>query len=122
MVAISGDYLSEVFKKQLQQKRDDTIKSIDNSLQTALDLKNADKDIIFSDISDYFIQEFSTTLTTIENIIKALYPKNVPDVICGILLDIKSYKLYCSYLSMHSNNIDEYQQIRNEVIKRWIKD
>ena len=58
MIMIDIETIATAFLKQLRDKRNDTIKCIDNSMQSVLDIKSADKDIKFNDIADYFIHDY----------------------------------------------------------------
>ncbi len=122
MVTISGDYLVDVFKKQLKEKRDDTIKGIDNALQSVSELKHADKDISFDNISDHYIHELSATISTIEGILKAIYPGiNVPDPVNELLDDIKTLRYFTGFLANFTDSINDYKHARKE-FNRWIID
>lgn len=122
MVTISGDYLVDVFKKQLKEKRDDTIKGIDNALQSVSELKHADKDISFDNISDHYIYELSTTISTIESILKAIYPGvNVPDPVNELLDDIKTLRYFTRFLTNFTDSINDYKHARKD-FNRWTID
>lgn len=122
MIVISADFLIENYKKQLREKRDDTIKCIDNALQSASELKNADKDIIFDDLSDYFINDFSVTIVTIEKSIELLFSGiDTPESLHGLLNEIKTMRYFIRFLTTFSNTILEYKSARKD-FHRWIKD
>lgn len=122
MVVISRDFLVDILKKQLKEKRDDTIKGIDNALQSVSELKHADKDISFNNISDYYIHELSTTISTIEDILKAIYPGiNVPIPVNELLDDIKTLRYFTGFLTNFTDNIIDYKHARKE-FNRWTID
>lgn len=122
MIMISTDYLVEQLKKQLKEKRDDTIKCLDSTLQSVNELKHADKDIIFNDISNQYIHELSTTISTIEATLKALYPEiNIPDPVNELLDDIKTLRYFTGFLSNFTDDINDYKHARKE-FNRWIID
>ena len=119
MLMISTDYLVATFRKQLKEKRDDTIKCIDNTLQSVNEIKHADKDIIFNDISNHFIHELSTTLTTIEATLKELYPGiNIPKPVNDLLIDIKTLRYFTGFLTNFTDDINDYKHARKE-FNRW---
>ena len=119
MISIDIDTVYNVLLREFRQKRDFTVRAIDNAKQVAL--MNDDQDIIFRDMSRSFLHDFELILSYTKKILKLTHIEEfLADDDTFIQEIAKSQELY-KFLIGHTNSVREFQQAREEVIK-WIID
>lgn len=119
MIMVDIETIAAAFLKQLRDKRDDTIKCIDSSMQSVLDLKSGDKDITFNDIADYFIHDFESTVLTISKTLELTSMYELLQYQNTLIMEITYSKDLIRFLSENTGSINEYK-IAREVLSKWI--
>lgn len=119
MIMLDMDYIYNVLLREFRNKRDFTVRAIDNAKQTAL--MNDDQDIIFRDLSRSFLHDFELILSYTKKILKLTHIEEFLAEDDTFIQEIaKSQELY-RFLKDHTNSVREFQQARKELIK-WIVD
>lgn len=117
MIMLDMDDIYNVLLREFRNKRDFTVRAIDNAKQTAL--MNDDQDIIFRDLSRSFLHDFELILSYTKKILKLTHIEEFLAEDDTFIQEIaKSQELY-KFLKDHTNSVREFQQARKELIK-WI--